>query len=71
MTLGRTSTKPPARATDRELAVWIDELTGSDCWLDSDDNSVTVVFGNTGTIFDFPFTLSELRQGLEEFDPGH
>jgi len=56
-------------ATDRELAVWIDELTDSNCWLDGDDSSVTVVFGTTGTIFDFPFTLAELRQGVEEFDP--
>lgn len=36
-------------ATDRELAVWLDDLVGCYCWIDRDDDSVTVVIGLIGT----------------------
>jgi len=49
-------------ATKRELAVWLDELTGSDCWIDRYDDTVVVVINGTGIGSAYPCTLEDLRQ---------
>ncbi len=49
-------------ASRRELAVWLNQLTGSDCWIDCDDESVIVVTGTTGTGLAYPFALRELQE---------
>jgi len=49
-------------ATARELAVWLDALTGCDCWIDRDDDNVIVVINGTGTGSTYPCTLEDLRQ---------
>lgn len=53
-------------ATERELAVWLDELVGCDCWIDRDDTSVVVVIGGRGIGVEYPFCLQELRQSAED-----
>ena len=49
-------------ATDRELAVWLDDLVGCDCWIDRDDEGVTVVMGCHSIGNHYPFTLADLRE---------
>jgi hypothetical protein len=56
-------------ATDRELAVWIDEMAGSDCWIDitSDpDGGPFVVIGGRGTQTSWPFNLMSLLRDVED-----
>jgi hypothetical protein len=59
-------------ATARELAVWLDDLVGCDCWIDRDEGSVSVVIGGRGVVNEYPFCLSELPQDaqhlLDELD---
>ncbi len=58
-------------ATARELAAWLDELTGCDCWLDRDDgNVVFVVINGTGTGSAYPCTLEDLRQAAIDGESG-
>lgn len=49
-------------ATERELAVWLDDLAGGDFWIDRDDTSVTVAMSCQGIGSDYPFTLGDLRE---------
>lgn len=49
-------------ATARELATWLDELVGCDCWIDRADESVAVVIDARGLGHEYPFTLGELRE---------
>ena len=57
-------------ATDREFAVWLDELAGTDCWIDHDGDALVVVVGGTGTGCEYPFSLAELRRTAEELEAG-
>lgn len=52
-------------ATARELAVWIDDLVGCDCWIDGDDATVVVVIGGRGIGSEYPFFLRELPQDAQ------
>jgi len=42
--------------------VWLDALTGCDCWIDRDDDNVIVAINGTGTGSTYPCTLEDLRQ---------
>lgn len=53
-------------ATERELVVWLNDLVGCDCWIDRDDESVTVAIGCRGTGSEYPFSLAELRDAAED-----
>ena len=55
-------------ATARELAVWLDELTGSDCWIDTEelDSGPIVGIGGTGTDVLWPFNLTSLFRRVED-----
>lgn len=56
-------------ATERELAVWIDEMTGSDCWLDNDsdpEGGPFVVVESRGTQLSWPFNLMSLFRDVED-----
>jgi hypothetical protein len=52
-------------ATEREFNVWLDAWSGIDCWLDSDDSSLTVVLDGTGQVNEYPFRLMDLKDSLE------
>jgi hypothetical protein len=52
-------------ATHREFNVWLDEWSGIDCWLDSDESSLTVVVDGTGEVNEYPFRLLDLKDSLE------
>lgn len=58
-------------ATDRELAVCLDDLVGCDCWIDRDEASVTVVIGGIGTVNEYPFRLEDLRQSAVDRQEEH
>jgi len=48
-------------ATKRELTVWLDDLAGSDCWIDNtNQEAVVVVHGAHGRGATYPFALHEL-----------
>ena len=53
-------------ATECELAVWLDELVGCDCWIDRDEDSVIVAMDGHGLGTTYPFTLNELRETAVE-----
>lgn len=56
-------------ATERELAVWIDEMTGSDCWVDNDlvaEESLFVYIKNRGIGSSWPFNLMCLLGNVED-----
>lgn len=55
-------------ATARELAVWLDALAGCDCWIDRDDESVSVVINGIGTVNEYPCTLDDLRTSAEDLE---
>ncbi len=58
-------------STARELAVWLDELTGCDCWIDRDDENVVFVVSNgTGIGSAYPCTLEDLRQAAIDGESG-
>ena len=55
-------------ATERELAVWIDQLTGSDCWIDNDshpEDGPIVVIGDRGLPLSWPLNLMSLLADTE------
>lgn len=56
-------------ATRRELAVWIDDQAGCDCWIDDDEEHLVLAMGCVGTGLAYPFTLRELLQEAEEMEP--
>ena len=56
-------------ATERELAVWIDEMTGSDCSIDNDSDpqgGPIVVIDCQGTQLAWPFNLMSLFRNVED-----
>ena len=56
-------------ATKRELAVWIDEMTGSNCWIDNDSDprgGPIICIGVRGTQVVFPFDLPTLVRNVED-----
>lgn len=56
-------------ATERELAVWIDGMTGSDCWIDHDsdpEGGPIVVIDGRGTQLSWPFHLMSLFRDVED-----
>lgn len=56
-------------ATQRELAVWLDQLTGADCWIDRESfpgEGPVVVIDQTGTCLEWPFTLGYMVHETEE-----
>jgi hypothetical protein len=55
-------------ATDRELAVWLDDTAGCDCWIDRDEESVSVVVGRTGTVSQYPCTLQDLVDAAKDLE---
>lgn len=57
-------------ATERELAVWLDDVAGCNCWIDCDDDNVFVVVDGTGIGSTYPFTLRELRDSAQELADG-
>lgn len=53
-------------ATAAELAHFLDDLVGCECWLDVEDWCVTVFSGSVGIESRYPFTLEDLgRRGRE------
>ena len=52
-------------ATHREFNVWLDEWSGTDCWLDRDQSSLTVGLDTTGQVNEYPFRLLDLKESLE------
>lgn len=56
-------------ATARELAVWGDDQTGVDCWIDATDDSVVcVVIDRSGTGCAYPFQLEEFLETATDRD---
>ena len=49
-------------ATARELAVWVDDQAGVDCWIDATDSVVCVVIDRSGTGCAYPCQLDELLE---------
>lgn len=57
-----------ATATARELAVWIDDMADCNCWIDHDDESVSVVIGPRGTGSPYPCCLQDLIDVAHELE---
>jgi hypothetical protein len=57
-------------ATERELAVWLDDAVGCDCWIDRDEDSVCVVIDGIGTSNDFPLRLTDLLSAAQDLQAG-
>lgn len=52
-------------ATVQEFTAWLDAWADCDCWIDRDDESVTVVLGQSGEGNVYPFRLVDLRESVE------
>ena len=52
-------------ATHREFNVWLDDWSGTDCWLHRDESSLTVVLDPYGEVNEYPFRLLDLKDSLE------
>lgn len=55
-------------ATERELLVWIEDMCGIDCWMDSGSFEEGPVFGigTNGMVMDWPFNFFKLFLDVEE-----
>lgn len=55
-------------ATARELAVWLGDTTGSECWIDEDGESVIVVIDGVGSGNSYPCTLADLHDSVHDLE---
>ena len=56
-------------ATERELAVWIDAMTGSDCWIDNDsdpEGGPIIAINGRGSQSAWPFNMMSLLRDVED-----
>ena len=56
-------------ATERELAVWLDEMIGVSCWIDNDSdpqNGPMFFIGGRGTQVEWPFNLMRVFRDIED-----
>lgn len=53
-------------ATERELAVWLDQQVGGDFWIDQDDESLVVVMDGQGIGTEYPFCLGDLLETAQD-----
>lgn len=55
-------------ATERELALWIEQMSGESCWLDSDaepEDGPVLCIGNRGLLCSWPCSLGSVLSDVE------